>query len=50
MTSEKKEFHLNENFAKACAKAKEGNGRLHFLGLVRSFILMHSFCCLQEHV
>ncbi|XP_065071687.1 2,3-bisphosphoglycerate-independent phosphoglycerate mutase-like [Rhopilema esculentum] len=34
MTSENKEFQKNEFFAKACAGAKAGNGRLHFLGLV----------------
>ena len=34
MTSENKEFHKNEFFEKACNAAKNGNGRLHFLGLV----------------
>ena len=34
MTSENKEFHKNEYFAKACNGAKSGNGRLHLLGLV----------------
>ena len=34
MTSDNKEFHKNEYFEKACNTAKNGNGRLHFLGLV----------------
>jgi len=34
MTSDNKEFHKNEYFEKACSAAKNGNGRLHFLGLV----------------
>lgn len=34
MTSDNKEFGKNEFFAKACNTAKNGNGRLHFLGLV----------------
>ena len=34
MTSDNKEFAKNEVLAAAAARAKSGNGRLHFLGLV----------------
>ena len=34
MTSEKKEFAKNKALAEAAEKAKAGNGRLHYLGLV----------------
>ena len=34
MTSEKKEFAKNKVLAEAAEKAKSGNGRLHYLGLV----------------
>ena len=34
MTSEKKEFAKNKVLAEAAEKAKAGNGKLHFLGLV----------------
>lgn len=34
MTSDNKEFAKNEVLADAAARAKSGNGRLHFLGLV----------------
>ena len=30
----KREFHKNERIVAACKRAKEGNGRLHLLGLV----------------
>ena len=31
----KKQFHQNETILASIKRAKEGNGRLHFLGLVR---------------
>jgi 2,3-bisphosphoglycerate-independent phosphoglycerate mutase len=31
----KKQFHKNPVILDSCKRAKEGNGRLHFLGLVR---------------
>ena len=31
----KKQFHENPTILEACKRAKEGTGRLHFLGLVR---------------
>jgi len=34
MTSQQKKFGENKTFADACKRAKSGNGRLHFLGLV----------------
>jgi len=34
MTSEKKQFAKNKVLAEAAEKAKAGNGRLHYLGLV----------------
>ena len=30
----KRQFHKNETILESCKHAKEGNGRLHFLGLV----------------
>ncbi|TFK19662.1 hypothetical protein FA15DRAFT_674217 [Coprinopsis marcescibilis] len=30
----KKQFHQNPTILEACKRAKEGNGRLHFLGLI----------------
>lgn len=30
----KRQFHKNEKIVESCKHAKEGNGRLHFLGLV----------------
>lgn len=44
MTSDNKEFGKNEFFAKACNTAKNGNGRLHFLGLVGA-IFQDNFTC-----
>jgi len=37
MTSDNKEFAKNEVLADAAARAKSGNGRLHFLGLVSNW-------------
>ena len=37
MAVEKKSLLENAVFTKACDRAKEGNGRLHFLGLVSIF-------------
>lgn len=34
----KKAFHKNEAILAACKRAKEGNGRLHLMGLVRTVI------------
>ena len=31
----KRQFHKNEVIVESCKHAKAGNGRLHFLGLVR---------------
>lgn len=40
----KREFHKNEKIVESCKRAKNGNGRLHLLGLV-SYMLL-SRCCL----
>jgi 2,3-bisphosphoglycerate-independent phosphoglycerate mutase len=32
----KRAFHKNEAILEACKRAKEGNGRLHLMGLVRT--------------
>jgi len=34
MTVNEKRFSENQSFVDACNRAKNGNGRLHFLGLV----------------
>ena len=34
----KRQFHKNDKIVESCKHAKDGNGRLHFLGLV-SFIV-----------
>jgi 2,3-bisphosphoglycerate-independent phosphoglycerate mutase len=34
----KRAFHKNETILDACKRAKEGNGRLHLMGLVRRSI------------
>ena len=39
MTSENKEFAKNKVLAEAAEKAKAGNGRLHYLGLVSSTVV-----------
>ena len=40
----KRQFHKNEKIVESCKHAKEGNGRLHFLGLVCDMTLVR--CCL----
>lgn len=37
MTIKEKTLLQNEVFLKACERARDGNGRIHFLGLVRQF-------------
>ena len=41
MAVESKSFLENKTFVDACDRAREGNGRLHYLGLVSVFILMY---------
>jgi len=33
----KKQFHKNPAILESCKRAKEGSGRLHFIGLVSKF-------------
>ena len=39
----KREFHKNPKIVESCKRAKDGNGRLHLLGLVKSFQFLHPF-------
>jgi len=36
MSIKKRLFHKNEAIVASCKRAKEGSGRLHLIGLVRS--------------
>ena len=36
----KRQFHKNEVILESCKRAKEGNGRLHLLGLVRPALIL----------
>jgi 2,3-bisphosphoglycerate-independent phosphoglycerate mutase len=38
----KRQFHKAENIVASCQRAKDGNGRLHFIGLVKLLFTMLS--------